>query len=526
MASHGAVAARATSVAGATAAAAAVLVLFEIYVRPFLLSPLRHIPTPARAQPWWSPLGALPAVLRAAPGELQLLWAKRYGGLVRVHGPLNWPVVMATSPTALRAIFGTHAHVFVRPRMAVVMLKEFVGEGLLAASGAQHRRQRALISPSFRVASIAALTPVIVSSTLEFNDRSIDFDIYKEASKVTIDIIGRAGFGYDFEAIKNLHNPLYESYQTILRHNARNLWTILRALFPILRFVPTKAQREYNRAKKELREWVAEIIEKRLVDDNRAASTDLLESLLRANEESEEKISREEIEGQVLTFLLAGHETTSVSLTWTLHLLSQHPSIQSTLLAELDAHLPHTATRVTYDTLRALPYLDAVIKESLRLFPPVPYVTRQAAEDTTLDGYRIPRGTVVATPPIVLHRLPAFWGEDAEEFVPQRWMKGGGGGGGLGKAATAATETGVDSAVGGEDGCQTKVFGAYMPFLLGPRSCIGARFATTELKVLLALLVREFVFEPVPGFAFKTKVEVTLKPDPTLLLRVRRRHRP
>ncbi|KAI9360022.1 cytochrome P450 [Zopfochytrium polystomum] len=515
---------------------------YILYIRPFR-SPLRKLPGPPPTN-WWSLLGKFPEILRQEAGVPQLQWAKQYGGMVLYYGLFNTPRVLVTSPTALRRIYGTHAHLYTRSAQQTKALKEFTGNGLLTAEGDQHKRQRALINPSFRVKHIAAMTPLFADSADELvrawidlieggaalddqGVKSLNLDVHREAAKVTLDIIGRAGFGYDFTAVQNKKSPLYESFQTILRYNSPTVPNIVRTLLPFLAYIPTEGQREYKKARAVLRSCVEDIIESRyqnLASKDGDSDTDLLSILIRANEESDDKISKDEIEGQVLTFLIAGHETTSVSLTWTLHLLSEHPQIQSRLRAEIDSLLPRnppfSSSELTFDQVHSLPLLDAVVKETLRLIPPVPLNGRQAAQDDVLDGFFIPRGTMVFTPPLVMHRLPAYWGEDADQFVPDRWM-GGGKAAGAGGAETADNAAAVSSAEGAASGA--KAFGAYMPFLLGPRNCIGARFALTELKVLLVLLLREFEFKPVPGFKFQKKLEVTWKPQPSLLLNVRRR---
>ncbi|KAI9339450.1 cytochrome P450 [Zopfochytrium polystomum] len=443
-------------------------------------------------------------------------------------------------------IYGTHAHVYTRERRMNDVLKEIVGNGLLTAeTGDQHKRQRALIGPSFRIKHIAAMVPTFVRTGREFvaslssrlaaapvtesGHATLDIDVYKEASKVTLDIIGRAGFAYDFHAVAS--GDAVDGGGGGVGEG-----DILRNLVPGGRSVPTPAKAKYDRARALTRSIVKEILQSgyHRVDAG-SDGKDLLSILIRANNESEERISQDELEGQILTFVGAGHETTSTSLTWTLLLLAQHRDVQTRLHAAITAALtsgaplasnPDDPDLLTYDLIHAIPLLDAVCKESLRLYPPVPVNSRTAQCDDVIDGFIVPRGTAVFTPAVVLHRLPALWGQDAEAFVPERWLPGGGAGagGGSGGAKEEAAEDPAEAVPAGA--AVPKAFGAFMPFSLGPRNCIGARFATTELKVLVALLLLEFEFAEVPEFTFKKKLTLTWKPHPRLLLRVSRREPP
>ncbi|KAJ1534222.1 hypothetical protein HK405_000107, partial [Cladochytrium tenue] len=364
--------------------------------------------------------------------------------------------------------------------------------------GDVHRRQRSLINPTFRVKHIAAMLPIFLDLAADFADawdeliesaapapppgsraaRGMDIAIDREASKVTLDIIGRAGFAYEFNAVRNQSSPLYDAFTTVLGYNTLSVSRILTELVPFAKRLPVSSRVRYDASRKLIQDLVDGIIlarqeELRAADasakENDGGPIDLLSILIRANEESEEKISIDEVKAQVMTFLAAGHETTSVALSWTLHFLSKDQALQDRLRAELTAAFaPTTSARrpeVSYAALHAARLLDAVCKETLRLVAPVPMTTRHAAEDDVVDGVPVPRGTRLFICPGVAHRLVSIWGEDAEEYVPDRWLDG--------RAATAtAGVEGFDevatapSTAPGQTA--TKPFGAYMPFLLGP----------------------------------------------------------
>lgn len=211
--------------------------------------------------------------------------------------------------------------------------------------------------------------------------------------------------------------------------------------------------------------------------------------------------------------MAAGHETTSTTVTWMLHVFSTHPEVQRKARQELLDHigLPTTSETnncpLSYDTLNALPYLGACVKELLRFIPPVPTTSRVAAQDDTILGYDIPKGTQIILSAAALHKLKSVYGDDADEFKPERWM---------------------DPSLFSEEEKESIKFvtpdmtWAYVPFLTGPRNCIGSKFATIETKILLYYLLINLEYAPVPGFKFSKSPRVTMKPYPGMRLIVKR----
>ena len=218
-----------------------------------------------------------------------------------------------------------------------------------------------------------------------------------------------------------------------------------------------------------------------------------------------------ELVDQCMTFLVAGHETTAVALTWAAWLLARHPAREARLVDELHAHARQQGEegggdgdgRWSMAGLARLPYLDAVCKEALRLFPPAPLTFREAAADDALPGgTRVAKGTVLFLSPGVMGRLPRFWGDDADAFRPERWL----GAATKGKAFPPPF--------------------AFLPFLAGERGCIGQRFALLEMKAVLAALLPRFALACVAGAPDpRPRLHVTLRPVPHLRMVVRRRCR-
>ena len=182
--------------------------------------------------------------------------------------------------------------------------------------------------------------------------------------------------------------------------------------------------------------------------------------------------SDEDLVNQMMTFLVAGHETTASSLVWAIYLLCKYPKMQVQLREEIHKHLPSlydSDSSITSSDIDSLPYLNAVCSEVLRLFPPVALTVRQAVRDTTIVGHMIPKGTSIIIPPWAVNTSKALWGSNAAEFDPSRWL-------GTGKANTGGAESNY----------------SFLTFLHGPRSCIGQAFAKGELTCLLAAWIGTF----------------------------------
>lgn len=267
------------------------------------------------------------------------------------------------------------------------------------------------------------------------------------------------------------------------------------------RQVPWKLNQRINEAAIKLRGICRNLIsdKKQILQREKAESAsgktqiDILSVLMRKQE-----IDDDGLINQMLTFLAAGHETTSSALTWCTYLLCAHPEVQVHLREELEASpLVDFSEDVTAEDVDALPYLSAVCAETLRVYPTVPVTARVATRETRILDQVVPKGTEIIICPWAINKHPELWGPDADDFKPERWLEG---------------------EKSGERGMNTYEF---ITFLHGPRSCIGQGFARSELKCLLAALVLKFRMElmepgkvPVPAGA------VTIKPKDGMHLRL------
>ena len=223
-------------------------------------------------------------------------------------------------------------------------------------------------------------------------------------------------------------------------------------------------------------------------------SDDLLDRLFAArDEETGEGMDDKQIRDEVVTLMLAGHETSAMALSWTLYLLATHPDVEERLCEHLEANL-HGAPAETEDLAR-LSYLKQVVQEAMRLYPPVWGYVRRAERETELGGYVLPANAWVGVVTYALHRHPEFW-PDPERFDPDRFEP---------------------------DRVRDRDFFAYLPFAAGPRTCIGAGMAMLEIQLILAQLVPRFRIRVVPDHPIETEAKVTLKPRHGIPVTVRRR---
>ncbi|KAJ3242323.1 hypothetical protein HDU81_005075 [Chytriomyces hyalinus] len=503
------------------------LFIYRTLVHPFFINPLAKAPGPP-VNPFTF-LGNLPDILSQEPLVAYGKYVRLYGPIVRIRSTFNSVRVLVASSSGLRHVLGTHAHLYTKDSKITQEISRVLGKGLLTVETAGHKRQRAMINPVFRVQTINKLIPCFIQSGIETRaawqtlfknnttaTKTIQLDISAELSKTTLDVIGRAGFGYEFNAVSKGESKLYTAFRTVLGlFDAKTFFKFY--YLPFLRvLVPSerKEHRDREDGKRVLKTACANIISQKLEQQQQLSSSanketpqDLLSVLVEANQlaDSSQRLSDAELMAQVNTFLLAGHETTGVALTWTLDFLAQHPRVQDKLRAELMHDMPSRSSLPSADYIMSnVSYLEAVMKESLRLRSPAPVTSRTTLQDDIIDGFKIPKGTIVIIAPDVMHKRAEFWGDDVLEFKPERWLN----------------DHDQNDGNDGSSGSGSRPFGVYMPFLLGPRNCIGSRFATLEFKTLLAILVRSFEFSPVPGFKYKSVLHVTLKPDPGLLLNV------
>jgi cytochrome P450 len=265
---------------------------------------------------------------------------------------------------------------------------------------------------------------------------------------------------------------------------------LLQSLLP--RWIPTPQRRREARAIRDINEIVYGLIQKRRAADS-ADLGDLLSMLLLTQDDEGSGMNNKQVRDEVVTILIAGHETTANALNWASYLLAQNPEVETKLHQELDEVLEGMPP--TLEDLKRLPYTEMVIKESMRMYPPAYYVGRVAIEDTTIGGYNVPKGTNIGLFIYFAHRDPRWW-DQPEAFIPERFSP--------------------------EHG-QHLDRSAYLPFGAGPRICIGNNFAMMEAQIMLAMIAQRYRLRLTSGQQVVPETLVTLRPRGGLRMTVHQR---
>ncbi len=401
--------------------------------------------------------------------------AREYGDVVRLRF-VNVPVYLLNHPDHVEYVLVRNNRNFIKSK-GVRHSLGFLGYGLLTSEGSFWRRQRRLAQPAFHRERIDAYGEVMVEcaehEVSSWKSGEIR-DVHEDMARLTLDVVTRTLFG-------TLLTVEFEEVGAALETIAQRFTGRGGVLFHIPEKVPTPANLRFRRAVRLLDGIIYRIIEERRASGERDG--DLLSMLLEArDEETGEGMSDGQLRDEVMTIFLAGHETTANALSWTWYLLAKHPEAEARLLEELDEVLEGRAP--TVGNLPRLRYTDLVVKESMRLYPPVWAFGREAVEDCKIEGYHVNAGTQLVMSQWVMHRDPRYY-ERAEEFRPERWANG-------------SVE-------------KLPPF-AYFPFGGGPRLCIGRSFARMEAVLLLATIARKFRLRPAQDRPVEPQPSITLRP--------------
>ncbi|RIB26340.1 cytochrome P450 [Gigaspora rosea] len=467
-------------------------ILYKCYIHPFYLSPLRKIPGPPIENFF---LGHYASLLKNEPAVAFSQLKKQYGGIFRFHSLFNEPHIVVTDPKLVQTILVNRSYDFLKNFNRSV-IKDFFGNGILLAEGAVHKRQRKMMTPSFSFNNIKEMFPTFVQAGYKLKDlwmkqigdkKEERITITNLIPKITLDVIGLVGFNYEFNSTTS-NSELAQAYNVLFGRNPSPTYLAFVNLFPIIRKFPIP----YNNRFYDAVRVTNEISEKLIAEQKNSPiqGKDILSFLVKANEKLpvNEQLKHDELIGQVMTLLVGGHDTTSTALSWALYFIAKTPDIQNRLRKELFDVSTDRNHQPTIDELEQLKYLDCILKETLRIIPPVVALGRHPAKNEILDGYVIPKGTPLLIPIYAIHHDPLVWGEDAEDFNPSRWIN-----------------PEINSKI------STSTF---IPFSAGPKNCIGMKIAQLEFKAILSTLIRNFEFKVVEGFNFKMKSMGFAKPIP------------
>jgi len=428
-------------------------------------------------------VAAVPAI-RSNPLRYLEDVTARHGDMVAFPLPRT-PVLLVNTVAGARRVLVDNQRGYSKQTVQYGALSMVTGVGLLTADGDAWRTRRRLDQPAFHHGSldVVAAQSVAAAERLRSSwpaDGVVDVDA--AALQATLEVVGRTLFGSDLAADgERLVAAVLAALEVVVAR--------ARTPVPVPSWAPTRGNRRLRRAVATLDEACAAVVGRRRASGVGEADADLLALLLRAADAGE--LTDEQVRDELVTMVIAGHETVASSLTWTLHLLSLHPPAQERLHAELDAVLGSRAP--AWPDLASLTWTRAVVDESLRLYPPAWVLTRRAVADDVVDGVAVPAGSLLIISPWLLHRRADVY-PGPLVFSPERFAGG-----------TAPPR------------------GAYIPFGAGSRLCIGRDFALVESVLVLASLLREHTVEPVPGRDVGVDALVTLRPRGGLPLRLRRR---
>jgi len=428
-----------------------------------------------------TPLGMM-AAFRADPLGFFRAAFESFGDVVCFH---SWPgpfkSFFVAHPDHVKHVLQEHNQRYEKG-IVIAKLKILIGDGLFSSEGEFWRRQRRLAQPAFHRQRLAGFVDAMTSTTAGVLDRwaararsGEPFDVSAQMSALTLSVVGRTLFGHGLDdAAERVARAITLALEPL---NTRVL-----AMFPSPLWWPSAANRRLRSAIGELDRVVFDIIEaRRRAGEDRG---DLLSLLMQArDEDTGESMTDRQLRDEVMTFVLAGHETTAMALSWTWYLLAQHPEIEERLCAEIAKAVGDRVP--TIDDLPRLQYARQVVEEVMRLYPPVWGFVRQAIQEDRIAGYRIGKGAIVNIVPYVTHRHPAFW-DDPDRFDPDRFTS---------------------------ERVRERPKFAYLPFSGGPRLCIGNEFALMEAQLVVAMTLQRYrlrltaerpVVEP--------EVQLTLRP--------------
>jgi cytochrome P450 len=384
-------------------------------------------------------------------------------------------VLFVNHPDSVKSVIGSTNYV------RTTLLSRALGTGLITSDGAYWHNQRRLAQPVFHGHCMpgfaTVVTDAMVAMLRDWEATKLceaPFDLAVQMRYVTMQVIVKAMFSIDLDL------KTAEQWDVVFQAVISDASPFALPLFN----QPTTVSPARNKVFKEALGVVDEIIYTMIADRRtlKDQPRDLLTLLVNGDDKKQEApLTDLQIRDEVITMLFAGHETTAIAISWTLHLLGSHPDVMRRVVSEIDAELQGEVP--SYQDLPRLPELKNVFEESMRLYPPVWALTRQAIEEDEIAGYRIPAKSIVLVSPYMTHKHPDFW-DEPERFDPDRFSK---------------------------ERSEGRHRSAYIPFLAARHQCLGKPFALMEGQLILALLLQHYSIEPVAGFR--------VEPDPSASLR-------
>ncbi|KAG2151003.1 cytochrome P450 [Suillus bovinus] len=493
------------------------LILYAVWGSYFRRNPLDNIPGPPR-QRWYT--GNLEQIFARYAWDFHEMLAERYGPVSKFYGLFGARELYVFDPKAMYHIMVKDQNTFEMAPTFLATNKVLFGDGLLSTLGEHHRKQRKMLNPVFSISHVRDMVPTFLEVTKCLRDGiaaqvehgPCEINMLEWLNRTALELVGQSGLGYSFDCLKEGYaNP----YSAAVKNLVPTLFkvSVARKILPFLinvgppnfrRFVvkifPWKALKEICAIVDVMDEVSTKVFEEKKRALSKGDDTvlhqlqegkDIMSILLRANMDAsaEDSLPDSELVAQMSTLLFAATHTTASALCRTLLTLAQHQDAQYRLCEEIQQAMTELG-ELDYDALVNLPYLDAVCRETLRLYPPVTTATRTASDDIVLpfshpvkgnDGtymheILVPKSTNVVVSILNSNRDPEIWGDDALQWKPERWL-------------SPLPQSVIDAEIPG-------VYSHLMTFIGGARACIGFKFSELEMKTVLYMLIPTFKFTP------------------------------
>uniref|UniRef100_A0A914X3G6 Cytochrome P450 n=1 Tax=Plectus sambesii TaxID=2011161 RepID=A0A914X3G6_9BILA len=411
--------------------------------------------------------------------------------------------VMVTDLDAIKEVFVKQFNSFVNREDVKFNDTKPMMNGLFNVRGDRWRNARNCVTPAFSTGKMRLMYDTVNFRVMNFVEMmkircesGTSFNIYDDFQSLTLDTIGVCAFAVDSKCQTDRNDPFYVNVRKMFaefdvdKSLYMRLGLMLPSLMPVLKYF--RPYTSFGQPETILVKNLETVVDQRIKMYKDYKSVDIMQLLLDQSKEctgsddaankSRPLLTRDEVVENCYAFLLAGYETTSTALAYSAWLLAKNPDTQDKLQSEVDQHISEFGDKIPYEALMKLPYLDAVFKESLRLYPPVVLFTgRTCVKTTEILGYSIPEGTNVITPVHVVHQDPEVWPEP-KKFDPERFLSKN----------------------------ENRHPMAWMPFGHGPRNCVGLRFAEMEYKLALFHLMSKFNLSLPEGDLAALNVEISL----------------
>jgi cytochrome P450 len=410
----------------------------------------------------------------------------RYGDVVSIRIPGGHQAVLLRRPEHVEHVLMAPRGTYSKRHPAGEELRRVVGEGLLTSEDPLWRRQRLLIQPSFHRRSLANFVSTMqrvaqdtVDTLLQAAERHEEIDLFEVMQQELLRVLGLTLLSVD---LTSRANRLCQAVTLVEKDVSRRIYPG----FKLPPWLTPWRDHAFARAMTLLDEEILKIIAMRRLHGEDAPQDDFLGLLLAAaTEDDGERMSDRQLRDEIMTFFIAGHETTAKALSWCFLSLSDHPEVENAVRIELAEIVQGRA--VTIDDLPKLDLTRRVVKETLRLYPPAPITSGRRAEcEDIVGGFRIPAGSLIVLSPYLIQRDSRYW-RNPDTFDPSRFLPG-------------QAEAGLPR-------------GAYLPFMDGPRRCIGEQFALMEMEIFLATILPRVHFHRNPARRVPAKVSGALRPN-------------